>query len=72
MDNSRPEICERAEGFAQSLSNRYSMPAHMRDERLTSKAAKGVLDTARDFGDANTDHELAACLIAEAWLSDRS
>lgn len=72
MDDSRPEICERAEGFAQSLSNRYSMPAHMRDERLTSKAAKGMLDTARDFGDADTDHELAACLIAEAWLSDPS
>ncbi len=72
MDNSRSEICERAEKFAQSLSNRYSRPAHMRDERLTSKAAKGVLDAARDFGDADTDHELAACFIAEAWLSDRS
>ena len=44
----------------------------MQDERLTSKAAKAVLEIARDFGDANTDHELAACFIAEAWLSDQS
>ncbi len=70
MDDTDNHVTVAAREFAAALEKRTGLPVHLQDERLTSKAAEEGLADARDLGIASTDHELAACYIAEDWMRD--
>ncbi len=72
MDGSTSEMSTRAEQFAHQLQQRFKLPTKMHDERLTSRVAKELLEGARESGTAKSDHELAACLIAQSWLAEQA
>ena len=71
MDGSPSDMSRRAEAFADELTRRTAVPVATHDERLSSREAQALLPTARALAQANTDHELAACLIAESWMRER-
>ena len=63
-----------ARKFAQSLAERFSLPVHLVDERLTTVAARTELYTQggyRKIQQSQVD-SIAACLILEQWLQDLS
>lgn len=73
-DEARP-IVKRARAFARALTERYGTPAETVDEALTSEAARSQLAEGRrsgflrrKVGKGGVDR-VAACLIAEQWLS---
>lgn len=68
MDGSESEMTDHARTFAQRLGNQTGLPVALQDERLTSHAAAPHVETAHALGEAETDHELAAVLIGEAYL----
>lgn len=72
LDNSVNHITEAATRFAARLSAHTGLPTELHDERLTTKIAKSGLADARAMGLANTDHELAACLILQSWLREHA
>ncbi len=72
MDGTPSTMSEAARAFAQKLSERCKLPAEMHDERLTTRSARSDLEAARASGRARSDHELAACLIAESWMRERA
>jgi putative Holliday junction resolvase len=67
MDDSESEMSQRARDFAKRLASRTDIRIEFVDERLTSREAKSQLHDGG--GDAADNHELAAALIAESWLS---
>ena len=64
MDGSRHPLAARAERFARRLQERYRLPAHMSDERLSSCEARSRATDPRAPLDA-----LAAQVILEGWLN---
>lgn len=66
MDSTMSEMAENARAFAGELARRYALPVHLVDERLTSFEARGIAAEVEDR------HAVAACLIAETWLSGGS
>jgi putative Holliday junction resolvase len=62
MDGSRQLLTDLAERFARQLEDRYHLPVHLADERLTTYEAKNRL---RDI--KNLD-PVAAQVILESWL----
>lgn len=70
MDGTTSELTSLARAFAQQLGRRFDLPAHMQDERLTSVEAQHMMADAKALGLGATDHELAACLIAEQFLNE--
>ena len=68
MDDSESDMTAYAQKFAQRLRNLSGLEVHMHDERLSSVAAEEQLADARALGRAQTDHELAACIILEGWF----
>lgn len=71
MDGTESDMSRAARNFASEMATRTGLPVELEDERLTTREAKSGLADARAAGIAQTDHELAACLIAESWLSNR-
>ncbi|MEM9621715.1 MAG: Holliday junction resolvase RuvX [Pseudomonadota bacterium] len=69
MDGTASAIADQARQFAALLEQKADLNVAMQDERLTTVQAKEQLDWARAADKANTDHELAACFIAEDWLA---
>jgi putative Holliday junction resolvase len=72
MDGSEQSITRAARAFGECLRERYNLPVHMVDERLTTRAAKDVLYAA---GVAGTRHKrrldkVAAQTILQAFLDD--
>jgi len=70
-------IAGRIREFAAALARRYSLPVATVDETLTSEAARAELGASRRsgflrrrVGKGRTDR-VAACLIAEQWMSER-
>lgn len=63
MDQSMSAMAQRAKQFAATLRKRYRLDVVMVDERLTSFEARGLSD------DVNTQHAIAAQLIAETYLN---
>jgi putative Holliday junction resolvase len=68
-------VAERAHSFARALNERYRLPVATVDETLTSRAARAELAAGRRsgflrrrIGKGKADR-LAACLIAEQWMS---
>jgi putative Holliday junction resolvase len=66
MDSTTSEMAENARAFADALADRYRLPVHLVDERLTSFEARGLSP------DEEERHAVAARLIAESWLSGGS
>jgi putative Holliday junction resolvase len=71
------QVGARIRKFAAGLAQRYELPVAMVDETLTSEAARTELNAnrrsgflRRRIGKGRTDR-LAACLIAEQWMSGR-
>lgn len=69
------EIARRIRSFVEKLAERYELPVATVDETLTSVEAEAELTAARRsghlrrrIGRGRTDR-LAACLIAEQWMS---
>lgn len=69
MDGSMSDMAHNAQAFARELEKRTGLPVRLQDERLTSREAAAGLAEAKASGQAQTDHELAACLIAQDWMS---
>ena len=68
MDGTPFDMTDRAAAFAEGLGRRYNVDVASWDERLTSKEAAWERDAGRRDGRGKTDHEHAACLIAESYL----
>ena len=64
MDGTRQLMTDLADAFARQLENRYHLPVHLVDERLSTIEAKHRL---RDI--ENLD-PVAAQIILESWLSE--
>lgn len=77
LDGTEQPLTKRARAFAHKLAQRYTLPVHEADERLSSRAAQGLLADARAHGKRRRTRKgdvdrIAACLILEHWLADRS
>lgn len=71
------QVAARIRAFAAALAQRYALPVATVDETLTSEAARDELRSnrrsgflRRRVGKGRTDR-VAACLIAEQWMSER-
>ena len=72
MDGSESDMAFQARQFADQLTHRLGLKVVLHDERLSTKAARAAMQEAKALGQASTEHELAACLILQSWLSERS
>lgn len=70
-------IAREVRAFVAKLGERYRLPVATVDETLTSAAAQSELTSARRSGylrrrvERDENDRVAACLIAEQWLSER-
>jgi putative Holliday junction resolvase len=79
MDLSEQEMTGHARRFAEGLAQRFPVPVHTVDERLSSKEAEAQLKERRQQGRRRITREdidgAAACVILESWfnsMKDRS
>jgi putative Holliday junction resolvase len=70
MDGSEGPSAEAARSFAQALAERFRLPAHLWDERLTTLAAERILVEAgvRRRARRGTVDQVAATLILQGYL----
>ena len=66
MDGTMSDMAEAARAFAGDLEKRFNLPVDLCDERLTSFEARGL------SADPDERHAVAARLIAETYLKERS
>lgn len=74
MDGTEQKITVNARQFAESLRQRFQLPVHEIDERLTTKDAKERLFTEGGFKalqDGQVDR-VAAQLILQNWFAEQS
>jgi len=75
MDLSEQEMTQKARHFAQALSERFPLPVHTVDERLSSREAEAALKERRQQGRRRVTREdidaSAACVILESWFNSR-
>lgn len=64
MDDSESKMSKAARKFGRFLEQRFQLPVHFVDERLSSYEA------AQREGKHNADHALAAVAIGETWLHE--
>lgn len=74
-DHSEQPMTAQARDFARELSQRFALPVHDIDERLSSREAQARLKGLRQQGRrrvrrAEVD-SAAACVILESWLQNR-
>jgi putative Holliday junction resolvase len=73
MDLSEQDMTHRARHFAQQLAERFSLPVHTVDERLSSRAAEAELKERRQQGRRRVTRQdidgAAACVILESWFN---
>jgi putative Holliday junction resolvase len=71
------QIAREVRAFVAKLGERYRLPVATVDETLTSAAAQSELASARRSGflrrrvERGANDRVAACLIAEQWLSEQ-
>lgn len=73
MDGTESDFCQRARKFARRLHGRFGLPVSMVDERLSTFAAKGQLQSQGKRSSSykqNPVDDLAAVIILQDWLSD--
>ena len=68
MDQSEQEITFAARKFARRLENKYHLPVHLVDERLTTREARDILQEQGSHARLVDSH--AAALILESWLRE--
>ena len=68
MDGTDSDMSQKADGFAESLRERYAIPVYLVDERLSTWQAR---TEAQEGGTAPKTHERAASLIAETWMAEQ-
>jgi putative Holliday junction resolvase len=70
LDGTEQDITTEARRFARRLQNRYGLPVHLVDERLTSDEAERLM---RDHPRSNTADvdQIAAQIILQNWLDQR-
>ena len=76
-DDGETEMSRAARRFGAELSQRFGMPVHFCDERLTSKSAGQQFAAMRARGqsrrgDASKLDALAAKIMLEAWMAESS
>jgi putative Holliday junction resolvase len=73
MDLSEQEMTGHARRFAEGLAQRFPVPVHTVDERLSSKEAEAQLKERRQQGRRRITREdidgAAACVILESWFN---
>ncbi len=73
MDGSETALVAPVRRFAEQLRSRYTLPVHLADERLTTRAARNLLaerlERKRSYRRGPAD-AVAAKLILETWLAD--
>ena len=73
MDLSEQEMTGHARRFAEGLAQRFPLPVHTIDERLSSKEAEAQLKERRQQGRRRITREdidgAAACVILESWFN---
>lgn len=70
IDNTEQYTTEAARNFAQQLEERFSLPVHLVDERLSTVEARAQLFAKggyRKIVQSQVD-SFAACIILEQWL----
>lgn len=77
MDGSENEMTVRALQFTVKLRERYGLPCHTMDERLSTREARDISrgnaeKGGRKFNDKAEVDSFAAQLILESWLSQNS
>jgi putative Holliday junction resolvase len=76
MDLSEQDMTHRARHFAQQLAERFLLPVHTVDERLSSRAAEAELKERRQQGRRRVTRQdidgAAACVILESWFNSPS
>lgn len=74
MDGTEHELTEAARQFGRELEQRYGLPVHWIDERLTSIEASHILaGAAKNARRRKTDiDKVAAQLILETWLAQQN
>ncbi|HSN16917.1 MAG TPA: Holliday junction resolvase RuvX [Gammaproteobacteria bacterium] len=75
MDLSEQEMTGHARRFAEGLAERFPVPVHTIDERLSSKEAEAQLKERRQQGRRRISREdidgAAACVILESWFNSK-
>lgn len=66
MDDSESAMSRASRKFGSFLQRRFSLPVHFVDERLTT------VESRSQTNDGRPDHAIAACMIAESWLHERT
>ncbi|HEV2332536.1 MAG TPA: Holliday junction resolvase RuvX [Gammaproteobacteria bacterium] len=73
MDLSEQEMTHKARHFAQDLAERFPLPVHTVDERLSSREAEAALKERRQQGRRRITRAdidgAAACVILESWFN---
>lgn len=73
MDLSEQEMTGHARRFAEGLAQRFPLPVHTVDERLSSREAEAQLKERRQQGRRRITREdidgAAACVILESWFN---
>lgn len=73
MDLSEQEMTGHARRFAEGLAQRFLLPVHTVDERLSSREAEAQLKERRQQGRRRITREdidgAAACVILESWFN---
>src|ERR1700733_2195494 len=73
MDLSEQEMTQHARRFAEELAQRFPLPVHTVDERLSSREAEAQLKEQRQQGRRRVSREdidgAAACVILESWFN---
>ena len=74
MDDSEQPLTKAAKAFAAELNQRFNIPVHLMDERLSSVAAREILFAQGGYKALNKKaiDSTAAQLILESWMSDYS
>ena len=73
MDLSEQDMTHKARHFAAQLAERFPLPVHTVDERLSSREAEAALKEQRQLGRRRITREdidgAAACVILESWFN---
>lgn len=72
MDGSAQPITRATKNFANKLKQRYTLPVHFADERLSTKEARAQIFAERGFKGLQQQSvdSIAAALILEQWLAE--
>jgi putative holliday junction resolvase len=73
MDDSEQQLTKKARRFANQLKERYQLPVHHVDERLTSVEARARLFDMGGYKALQKKHidSVAAQIILESWLQTK-